>query len=327
MNLDQISPIIPNIYISNWTASADFNKLRDSQIRAILTVERRSKDSYTLSLYEQNEIDFLQIPIDDDPSVNISIHFDPTFDFINNHVMKGENVLIHCYAGISRSVSIVLNYLIRRLYIKAKDANAFIGPETALAKSLDLIQKSRPVANPNKGFMVQLLDKAREYAKTTNQRELNYRSSNDKPVSMCEKNFLDASGKPANIICLENSDFDQQGNLTNFANIDGVIFFFSNSCGHCVNTKPEFIKFSNMIGGTPVRAFSVDGAKERELLMRLNPKVWGYAVRGFPTIVGYSKGKFYSEYGYDTTNPSAFRKAEDFLEYSKGLGSAQVHAE
>lgn len=52
-------------------------------------------------------------------------------------------VLVHCHAGISRSVAIVLAYLMHMRKISVQDA-------------LNLIRSRRPIADPNSGFMHQL---------------------------------------------------------------------------------------------------------------------------------------------------------------------------
>jgi len=36
-------------------------------------------------------------------------------EFIAKHVNSGRNVLVHCFAGISRSVSAVIAYMIKEL--------------------------------------------------------------------------------------------------------------------------------------------------------------------------------------------------------------------
>jgi len=51
--------------------------------------------------------------------------------------------LIHCKAGISRSVTILISYLMLKFNITAKDA-------------LKIVRENRPQVNPNYGFMKQL---------------------------------------------------------------------------------------------------------------------------------------------------------------------------
>ena len=136
--------------------------------------------------------------------------------------------------------------------------------------------------------------------------------------------FIDSTGAAGNIICLTANDVDDNGNLKNFPNNNGVIFFYADWCGHCKVAKPEFAAFSNKIKGTNTRAFAVNADKNRDLLNKIKPAAWGYEVRGFPTIVGYANGKFFSEYGFDPAPQATFRKADDFVQYSNGLGTATV---
>lgn len=59
------------------------------------------------------------IPTVDHDSCDISVHFDDAADFIKEKIAKTNvkimfiEILVHCIAGVSRSVSMVLAYLIR----------------------------------------------------------------------------------------------------------------------------------------------------------------------------------------------------------------------
>lgn len=64
-------------------------------------------------------------------------------NFIENALNSKENILVHCNAGVSRSASIVIAYLI------LKSSLSF---ESALA----LVKAARPCIRPNDGFMIQL---------------------------------------------------------------------------------------------------------------------------------------------------------------------------
>lgn len=312
---DSISYIIPHLYVSDWTSSQNSFMLKNKNIKAILTVEKTFKTNEILDYYKIEGIDFMHISIDDNPDENISSFFDQSYDFIDKHITKRENVLVHCMAGISRSVTIVLNYIIRKLSYYSIN----ISPKEAVLNALYLVRQGRPIANPNNGFLEQLFSKAEEYYKNRDKSSLNFIYNQN---NMCDNKFLDSNGKPANVICLDNRDFDSQGNLINFKDVIAVIFYYADFCGHCQHTKPEFIKFANMLGNSPARAFVVDGMKNKELISRITPGVWKYEVRGYPTIIGYNKGAFYSEYGMD--NPETFRKADDFVAYARGIGSAEV---
>ncbi len=69
----------------------------------------------------------------------IEQHFDTAFAFIELHSC----VLVHCAAGVSRSPTIVLGYLMSRKGMTLREA-------------FDLVSKQRMV-QPNEGFMAQLM--------------------------------------------------------------------------------------------------------------------------------------------------------------------------
>ena len=63
-------------------------------------------------------------------------------DWIKEELEKG-NVLVHCMAGVSRSSTITLAYMMKHLDYK-------------LDHALALLRVRRPIASPNSGFMSQL---------------------------------------------------------------------------------------------------------------------------------------------------------------------------
>ena len=63
---------------------------------------------------------------------------------INDHLSNNKGgVLVHCFAGVSRSVSIVIAYLMCKYKLSFEQALAFV-------------RKMRPIANPNPFFQQQL---------------------------------------------------------------------------------------------------------------------------------------------------------------------------
>jgi protein-tyrosine phosphatase len=89
----------------------------------------------------------LHLPMEDTLSQNLFTHSvdgikypDIAYNFIER---SNSNVLVHCHAGISRSVSIVIYYIMKK-YKKTYD------------EALILIRRNRPIANPNPHFAEQL---------------------------------------------------------------------------------------------------------------------------------------------------------------------------
>ena len=78
-------------------------------IKAIVTVVKGGDVKHD----KQEVTDHLRIPAYDIPTEDISQYFEQTYNFIDM-VRKKTNVLVHCHAGISRSSTIVIAYLLKK---------------------------------------------------------------------------------------------------------------------------------------------------------------------------------------------------------------------
>jgi dual specificity phosphatase 12 len=58
----------------------------------------------------------------DMPFENLIRHFKTAVDFIKGAVKGGGTVLVHCFAGVSRSASVVIAYLMREHGLPMMDA-------------------------------------------------------------------------------------------------------------------------------------------------------------------------------------------------------------
>ncbi len=67
----------------------------------------------------------MYIPAVDHEAFDISYYFDQSNNFIEEE-RKRTNVLVHCMAGVSRSVALVIAYLIRHSNMSYDDAFAFV---------------------------------------------------------------------------------------------------------------------------------------------------------------------------------------------------------
>ncbi|XP_048866593.1 dual specificity protein phosphatase 22-B-like isoform X2 [Brienomyrus brachyistius] len=89
------------------------------------------------------EMTYLCIPASDLPSQDLTQHFKDSIAFIHESRLKGEGCLVHCLAGVSRSVTLVVAYIMTVTGLGWQDA-------------LSAVRVARPCAGPNAGFLRQL---------------------------------------------------------------------------------------------------------------------------------------------------------------------------
>lgn len=122
-----------------------------------------------------------KILLDDQSYCDIRRHFEDTYTFIHE-APQGENVLIHCMAGISRSATLVVSYLMRKFKI---------GYRTAM----QYLEMRRPIVDPNPGFRRQLRNFQEELYYTKKRRKQLYSlliqaTGNQEPVSNAIREYL-----------------------------------------------------------------------------------------------------------------------------------------
>ena len=86
----------------------------------------------------------VRVAINDVHGENIFCHFDTIADQLHYLMANNHNVLVHCVAGISRSASIVLAYLMKYLQMELRVAYKFL-------------HTKRPIVRPNSSFFRQLI--------------------------------------------------------------------------------------------------------------------------------------------------------------------------
>ncbi|OMJ89281.1 hypothetical protein SteCoe_8578 [Stentor coeruleus] len=126
------------IYIGNRRASEDIKTLTSERIVKILQL----LDFYIPNEREYDiEIKFIQI--EDSETQTLEYILPEALRFIHNAVLNRQKILIHCNAGVSRSGSILVAYLMASNKIDYKQA-------------LRMAKNSRPCIDPNPGFAKQL---------------------------------------------------------------------------------------------------------------------------------------------------------------------------
>lgn len=88
---------------------------------------------------------FLGVAMDDDCTYDISKHFIQCIQFIKKAKEAQQPILIHCMAGVSRSATVTIAYVMQQHKMSLKDAAAFVF-------------KKRPIIFPNVGFIKHLME-------------------------------------------------------------------------------------------------------------------------------------------------------------------------
>ncbi|XP_072294172.1 dual specificity protein phosphatase 1 [Eucyclogobius newberryi] len=92
----------------------------------------------------EDSFEYKSIPVEDNHKADISSWFNEAIEFIDSVRNKGGRVFVHCQAGISRSATICLAYLMRTNRVKLDEAFEFV-------------KQRRSIISPNFSFMGQLL--------------------------------------------------------------------------------------------------------------------------------------------------------------------------
>ena len=139
---DRAKPVevLPHLYLGDIQIARNRDVLKRYDITKILNVSKLDN-----SFESEKELEYKQIAVEDAPDVNLSEHFPDAFRFIESARQGGERVLVHCHAGMSRSVTVILAYLMQT-------------EGYTLDKAYDFVKDKKPNIQPNFSFMGQLLD-------------------------------------------------------------------------------------------------------------------------------------------------------------------------
>jgi protein-tyrosine phosphatase len=67
--------------------------------------------------------DYMYVYISDNEQANIMQYFGPTYDFLTQKIDdENKRVFVHCHAGLSRSATVVICYLMQRRHLSLTDA-------------------------------------------------------------------------------------------------------------------------------------------------------------------------------------------------------------
>lgn len=131
-----------NVWVGGYLAAADPDFVRKRGFTRIVKMIA-DDPTYKGGYHRHAGVKYFVAAAEDVPTYDIRNDMVEAVKFIREGVAAGEKVLVHCHAGISRSVTVVLAYL-----MICRDCNL----DTALA----IVTSARPIARPNLGFMAHL---------------------------------------------------------------------------------------------------------------------------------------------------------------------------
>ena len=130
-----MSEIIKNkLYLGDLFDANNKEQIKNKNITSIICVAEGLK-------IVDPDVKVYRYDFQDDYNCNISLYFDEIGDIINNEKV----VLVNCMAGISRSSTIVIAYIMKYLNKNLREAFLFV-------------RNKRPIICPNKEFMKYLYE-------------------------------------------------------------------------------------------------------------------------------------------------------------------------
>ncbi|XP_030636716.1 dual specificity protein phosphatase 19b [Chanos chanos] len=138
LSLDlQVGTVKPFLLLSSQDAAQDIDTLRKFKVSHVLNVAYGVENAFP-ELFTYKTVTMLDLP-----ETDITSCFPECFEFIDQVREQNGIVLLHCNAGVSRSASVAIGYLMSSERMSFEEA----------CKTVKL---ARPSIRPNPGFLEQL---------------------------------------------------------------------------------------------------------------------------------------------------------------------------
>jgi len=112
------------------------HQLKRMNIRYIITV-CQYKPKYP------EDFSYHVVDVPDSPATDLLSNFEECHQFIDRAFEAGSCILVHCAAGVSRSATIVISYIMKKKRMPYEEAYHFV-------------KEKRLIISPNEGFIRQL---------------------------------------------------------------------------------------------------------------------------------------------------------------------------
>lgn len=145
-NTFSANQIVPRIYVGDLASASNKTALQEQGITHIVSIYNGCYELYP------DDFKYKLIHINDDVWINIGDYFDESNKFIES-ALSADNtkVMIHCQRGVSRSVTLLIAYL---LWKKNKEHYIPVNSiDLTISNIIKEIKVHRPIAEPNVGFI------------------------------------------------------------------------------------------------------------------------------------------------------------------------------
>eukprot|EP00802_Teleaulax_amphioxeia_P022542 Tamp_23003.p1 GENE.Tamp_23003~~Tamp_23003.p1 ORF type:complete len:267 (+),score=60.92 Tamp_23003:25-801(+) len=130
------------VFIGGVVVACREGPLKDAGITHILNVTPNEKDFFPKSFT------YMRVPVNDTSSGRLDRYWDAAFKFMVDAMSSGGKVFVHCSAGVSRSASLVIYYMMRK-------------HKLSLLEAYKKLRRARGCVAPNFTFWQQLVSAER----------------------------------------------------------------------------------------------------------------------------------------------------------------------
>jgi len=133
------------IWVGDADDARDLTRLKKHNIRYVLNATQPRAEGGVSNFFEKDKsFDYLRLSMADNATQDVTQKLNAAWAFFEKaRIREDGGILVHCQQGVSRSVSMVISYLIKYYRYTFDDAKA-------------LCKRCRAQANPNEGFEEQL---------------------------------------------------------------------------------------------------------------------------------------------------------------------------
>ncbi|CAF0831825.1 unnamed protein product [Didymodactylos carnosus] len=137
--LTSTDKVLPHLFLGSLRDRHNVVAMKKNKISHVVCII----DVPDIIVDKEGSYTVLNIQAADSIEQNLSQHFEKCIDFIHAARLDGKDVLVHCQAGISRSATIVLAYLMTIM-------------DYDFDKAMQIVRGARDYIYPNYGFCEQL---------------------------------------------------------------------------------------------------------------------------------------------------------------------------